>query len=283
MTEKIINPYTDVPFADLPIDPPGTRFGSQSLNDVSEMQIGSKKNVFRADQNGIWLGRSTFEEAKSATFSVDMDGNIVASSLRRRDFQWFTFFESMDGYSFSFYDPGTSDRGGVTIQQNGILLDTGITTDKRTVVEKSSGNASTFFSWGKSRSFKTIITLTEATSNQFAFIGTGDPGGVSAIVEHFGFYIAGNALYAHQADGATNAYELLQTISSGTVYALEATFIPGSGVTYSVNNVVKTTLSSNYPTPSGSVPYSYFSAYIQNATALRKKMLITMFDFWQAN
>lgn len=52
--------------------------GSDYLDDISAMQIGIGSKVFRADASGIWLGASKFVDAP---FSVDMEGNISATSL----------------------------------------------------------------------------------------------------------------------------------------------------------------------------------------------------------
>jgi len=51
--------------------------GLDYLDRVASMQIGAGSKVFRGDQSGIWLGASKFADAP---FSVDMDGNIVAST-----------------------------------------------------------------------------------------------------------------------------------------------------------------------------------------------------------
>jgi hypothetical protein len=50
---------------------------SHNLEQTASMQIGAGGRVFRADQSGIWLGAEKFEDAP---FSVDMQGNVVASS-----------------------------------------------------------------------------------------------------------------------------------------------------------------------------------------------------------
>lgn len=54
------------------------RFGEDVFRNLKELQIGAGDTVFRVDRSGIWLGASTFEDAP---FSVDMDGNIVATSI----------------------------------------------------------------------------------------------------------------------------------------------------------------------------------------------------------
>lgn len=51
--------------------------GLDYLDKVAALQIGSGSKVLRADQTGIWLGAETFADAP---FSVDMQGNLVATS-----------------------------------------------------------------------------------------------------------------------------------------------------------------------------------------------------------
>lgn len=50
---------------------------SPDLTNTAALQIGSGSRVFRGDQSGIWLGAAKFIDAP---FSVDMDGNLVATS-----------------------------------------------------------------------------------------------------------------------------------------------------------------------------------------------------------
>lgn len=52
-------------------------YGVQTLDNISSMQIGAGAKSFKADQSGIWLGGNKFVDAP---FSVDMDGNVIASS-----------------------------------------------------------------------------------------------------------------------------------------------------------------------------------------------------------
>lgn len=71
-----MNPFIDVEPA--PTTPSGnTVAGQQVLNNVSEMQVGFGGKVFRMDQQGMWLGAEKFADAP---FSVDMLGNLIASS-----------------------------------------------------------------------------------------------------------------------------------------------------------------------------------------------------------
>lgn len=52
--------------------------GYQSFEKAKTMQIGFGSKVFRGDRRGIWLGA---EEPADAPFWVDMEGNMVATSL----------------------------------------------------------------------------------------------------------------------------------------------------------------------------------------------------------
>ena len=72
---NIIEAFNDIKAKPLPqsrgID------GLDYLDRVAGLQIGAGSKVFRGDQSGIWLGASKFADAP---FSVDMQGNIVAST-----------------------------------------------------------------------------------------------------------------------------------------------------------------------------------------------------------
>jgi len=51
--------------------------GGGVMTDVASLQIGMGTKVMRADQSGMWLGASKFADAP---YSVDMAGNVIASS-----------------------------------------------------------------------------------------------------------------------------------------------------------------------------------------------------------
>lgn len=75
-TDKIINPFKeqDIEFAELPSE--DTRYGSEVLKNLKEMQVGSGKYAFYSNESGIWLGAKKFA---SAPFSVDMLGRLKAT------------------------------------------------------------------------------------------------------------------------------------------------------------------------------------------------------------
>ncbi len=75
--EATLNPFKDQDIPDSGVTNPPDRYGEQVIG-AKEMQIGFGSTVFRADQSGIWLGGKDFA---SAPFSVDMEGNVTATSI----------------------------------------------------------------------------------------------------------------------------------------------------------------------------------------------------------
>ena len=71
----IVNAFNDVP--DQTLKPSTNTYGKDTLN-VAAMQVGFGDKSFKSDDQGIWLGANEFVDAP---FSVDMDGNITATSL----------------------------------------------------------------------------------------------------------------------------------------------------------------------------------------------------------
>lgn len=85
--------------------------GELNLSNIGAMQIGSGNKVFRGDQQGIWLGATKFADAP---FSVDMEGNIVATSL---DLSGFLEI----GEAASDVNAGATEISGTKIQ-NGTIV-----------------------------------------------------------------------------------------------------------------------------------------------------------------
>lgn len=73
-----MNPFLDL--LDVPVTPAqGKVGGSAYFDNARSMQIGAGNTGYRVMAGkGIWLGAKAFEDAP---FSVDMNGNIVATTL----------------------------------------------------------------------------------------------------------------------------------------------------------------------------------------------------------
>lgn len=69
---KIINPFTNVISTPLPLETETGEYFARAI------QVGSGEKMLRVDASGMWLGSETFA---GAPFSVDMDGNMIASSV----------------------------------------------------------------------------------------------------------------------------------------------------------------------------------------------------------
>lgn len=65
VSNKSITPISDV-------------VNTSLLDNVNSIKIGTGAKCFKADSSGIWLGANKFADAP---FSVDLDGNITASTL----------------------------------------------------------------------------------------------------------------------------------------------------------------------------------------------------------
>lgn len=74
MAGKTISVFKDLEVAPAQEMPQGNR----QLNKVETLQVGYGSKVLRVDRDGIWLGAEKFADAP---FSVDMEGNITATTL----------------------------------------------------------------------------------------------------------------------------------------------------------------------------------------------------------
>lgn len=81
---KLPKPYTDIEYLDFPL-PKKERYDQTIDREVQELQVGGASSadvnpkIFRANQDGIWLGRHKFSDPNPA-FRVNMLGQVVAYS-----------------------------------------------------------------------------------------------------------------------------------------------------------------------------------------------------------
>lgn len=76
---ELIDAFTDIPQPQEITQPQSiiNQSGDQSLGNLNTISVGFGTQVLRVDQQGLWLGSDKFT---TAPFSVDMKGNIVATS-----------------------------------------------------------------------------------------------------------------------------------------------------------------------------------------------------------
>lgn len=105
---------------DIPIlEPTGKVAGLSQLNSVQTLQVGTGAQAFHTDQQGQWQGATKFADAP---FSVDMDGNMIASSLTA------TGYIAVGGAAGDVNSGATTISGG-KITTNSIAADRIVTGD----------------------------------------------------------------------------------------------------------------------------------------------------------
>lgn len=236
------------------------------------LAVGSGNAIFKADTNGIYLGNATFA---SAPFNVNMDGDIVASSLRRKDFHWFTLFESTDGFSPS---------GIVSTTGGGITLQTGAVSGTEASIYKqiNTYSGSSEFLWDKKRSLKFTFYFVDSVSDLRCSIVTGVTEYSSLDQEGIGFYIENNTVYGICGDGTSHTTSSLGTIISNRPYTLSYEYIPATSAKFYFNNTLEATITANLPS---GVQYAdeLLHVVLVNDTANNKALTMSYWDFWQEN
>lgn len=224
------------------------------------------------------ISASTINIPDSTTplFSVDSAGNVVAASLRRKDFEWFTMFESKDGYQ-----DNSTGTGAISVDRSGLTLTTGANSGSVGGATKGpTGGFGTTYAWTKKRRIKVIVTLPDTLTSYSGAVVTGSYN--TATDNHFGFYFSSGNVYGTCANGTTESQPLLDTMTAGTPVTLEAVFTPSTNILFYVNGVLKATQAVNIPS-GADFPFVLFDSAISNSTAAVRRLVVAFFDFWQEN
>jgi len=211
-------------------------------------------------------------------FSVDSSGNVVANSLRRNDFHWFTIFESIDGYEQDIGGAGGSFSLGV----NSVQLITGADQYEYVCLYKRSLYQNDF-SWAKKRSVKIGMRITAVINTRILF-GTGEcneqAGGIVNDMK-IAFLVQNGNIYGLTADGSSYTTSDFGAISAGTDYSLRIDFVPGVSAKFYIDGVLEGTITTNLPSGTSNADH-LFTAYLETRTSASKTMDISYYDFWQA-
>lgn len=237
------------------------------------LAVGSGNAIFKADATGIYLGNATFA---SAPFNVNMDGDIVASSLRRKDFHWFTLFESTTGFSPS--------GGSIATNGDGIVLQTTptINTDVSIYKQVRTYSNSSEFVWSKKRSLKTTFYFVDSVDNLKATLVTGVTEYDSLNNYGIGFYIENDTVYGICADGTNHTTSSLGTIISNRAYTLSYEYTPGTSAKFYLNNDLQATITTNLPSDTDYADEP-LHIVLTNTAAENKNLIVSYWDFWQEN
>ena len=210
--------------------------------------------------------------ATTPLFSVDASGNVVANSLKRNDFHWFTVFESIDGYSKI-----TDGAGTIVTDANGLLITTGAVSNNDCEIKRSIGDQQ---SWNKNSKLKCEIQIT-SNSYQEIYIVMGRADSSSNITKHYGFFIWGNEIYATIANG-TDCYQTsLTTFSANASKLLEAVLDVSTGLIKFYIDETLVLTSDGDGTPTGSGNYAFF-INVRDTNNEARILNVKWWDFWQA-
>lgn len=209
--------------------------------------------------------------------SIDNIGNMVVSSLRRKDFHWYTIFESVDGYDMS------ADTGGSSlVNLEGIELITPATNTKKANASKQSTHFKGF-DWSKKRSIKICLTAENSFTNN-EIMEFGALGSNFSTCIGIGFRKVNGSEHIHGicGDGSSESTVDLGHMdysNNSNNYSID--FDPITGCKFYINDVYKGAITTNLPT--GTITAGYI--FIVNLKTLEntlKKCLISYYDFWQA-
>lgn len=227
-------------------------------------------------------GTLNVPDATTPLFSVDSSGNVVCSSLRRRDFHFVTYFESVDGYDL--------DKGaGAGLGLESVNLKTVATADDFVSLTKQ--NVSVAFkglTWNKKFSIKMCIKLGSDFDGGTQTMNFGR-GGFSVDDLHdsgtgrkVGFNITDGVLYGVCGDGSASSNVNLMSISTltGSSQIFEMDYTPAVGCNFYVNDVLKGSVTTNLP--SGTISSGYImTILLKTLENAAKTVDIVYYDLWQ--
>lgn len=254
------------------------------VQNIMKLNLGNATNYIKWDGSTLTIagslvaGSISIPNATNPTFSVDSSGNAVVNSLRRKDFAWFTVFESKAGYSQTI-----NGAGSITDAPSQVTLNTGATNGNNTQFQKTIvATTASQFTWDKNRHLKCLVNFGNDTNQDVAF-GCGQmiPAG-GGLLRQMGFYVADNALNGVVGDGSGRTNVSMGTIVANTTYLLEFNYVAGVGVEFFKNGVSQGSTAVNLPSGTTGAGYMLDSIITTDENSA-KSFGISYWDFWQAN
>jgi len=195
----------------------------------------------------------------------------------KKMFHYLTTFESINTTNSGF---GVVAVGGsVTADGTQVTISTGGTSSNSAEVYKRPFNFGPS-SFNQKSNFRTAIDLS-ASTNQTVYIIVGKTGAN----DYYGFKVVNGNLYGVTKDGTTENAVLLQTVTSSTIYNIEARYVPGVKVSFYVDAIYKGTSTVNLPRPyvSGSVVVNknLFDILVTTNENAIKTLTVSFFEFLQ--
>lgn len=189
---------------------------------------------------------------------------------RALEYVWNNFFyfpclfESLDRWDSFTLGAGAT----VVVNTAGLVLTTAAGTPSNATTSLAV-NANTIVDFSRPSRFRTsceVDILTNMSFYIYAIEGTSN---------YYGFRFDGTALKGISYDGTTESTVTLLTASAGTVYVLEARFLPNNSITYFVDGVQRGVITTHLPTGDVLAIANY---YLDTSNATAKQAVISYFE-----
>ena len=214
-------------------------------------------------------------DSTTPLFSIDSLGNATVQSLKRRDFHWFTMFESLDGF-FKTSNP-TEPLLGYT----SVYFTTGGTSGGNCNLTKLSD--SSVFTFTKRMSFKySMYPALQGLHNMDFGLGNLQLS-LASTETRICFSFVNTVLYSVCCDGSSVTTSQIGVAgdysSSDNLFSME--FVPGVAAYFYINNTLVSTITTNLPTADTSSFYIFGVKVITNED-VSQQVELYWYDFWQA-
>ena len=263
---------------------PGVIIGIDPKTKKVKFEIGySKTKMMKYDGKDLYIiggavtgGSINVPDATTPLFTVDSEGNVIANSLRRKDYHLFTIFDGIDNGGW-----GVDYGIGAGFGLESLNFKTAATTGSTASLSKQSSN--TGFSWDKRFAWKTRMKLGSDFDSGTQTFDFGKVSGYgSDTTRKVSFRVVNTTLYGVMADNSTESTVNLMSTNSitGGYATFEIDYDPTTGASYYVNGVLKGTLATNIPSGvllAGNI-INYLLKTGENAS---KTVDIIWADFWQ--
>jgi hypothetical protein len=151
---------------------------------------------------------------------------------------WETFFETKDGFTIV---------GTVTLNPDEIEVTTTAVNGNSSSIAKIA-TWQGLFSFGRKSMFRSQFNLNSIAAVTAYIVMGNQSGSGTPANQYYGFKVVNNTLYGVVKDGTTENTVALQTITTDS-YSVQAEYIPGDSVVFSVNMIKRGKISKNLPLP----------------------------------
>lgn len=222
-------------------------FASQLLAIGDDSWVSANAKIL-LDYNGgsprayIGDGGNKFLQFDGTDVSVGRDTKIIgADAYNNNSIYFHTFFESLDGYSTAASGSGSVAHGSSKDRVR-ISLDCNINGNQSSLALTRVFNVATF-TWANVRRFKVPVYINLQQTGLSLTVAIG------VVTNSVGFqFVQGSGVRGFSKDASSTSYTGYTAYSTGTVYRLEAVFLPGVSVTFYVNGSSIGSVSANLPT-----------------------------------